>query len=101
MNLLRKLLTILVVLATVVVGVLFALQNTTLVPLDLLVYTFDPKSLALWVLAAFAAGGVLGMLTASGIILRLRTTLRMANKRTAKVMSELDTLRASGSKSSE
>jgi putative membrane protein len=101
MNLLRKLLTILVVLATVVIGVLFALQNTTLVPLDLLVYTFDPKSLALWVLAAFAAGGVLGMLTASGIILRLRTTLRMANKRTAKVMSELDTLRASGSKSSE
>ena len=101
MNLLRKLLTIFVVLATVVVGVLFALQNTTLVPLDLLVYTFDPKSLALWVLAAFAAGGVLGMLTASGIILRLRTTVRMANKRTAKVMSELDTLRASGSKSSE
>ena len=101
MNLLRKLLTIFVVLATVVVGVLFALQNTTLVPLDLLVYPFDPKSLALWVLAAFAAGGVLGMLTASGIILRLRTTVRMANKRTAKVMSELDTLRASGSKSSE
>ena len=101
MNLLRKLLTILVVLATIVVGVLFALQNTTLVPLDLLVYTFAPKSLALWILAAFAAGGILGMLTATGIILRLRTTVLMANKRTAKVMSELDTLRAKGTKSSE
>lgn len=101
MNLLRRLLTILIVLATIVVGVLFALQNTTLVPLDLLVYTFDPKSLALWILAAFAIGGVVGMLTASGIILRLRTSSRMANKRTAKVMSELDTLRASGTPSSE
>ncbi|MEH6568367.1 MAG: LapA family protein [Halioglobus sp.] len=101
MNLLRKLLTILVVLATVVAGVLFALQNTALVPLDLLVYTFAPKSLALWVLAAFATGGVLGMLTASGIILRLRTSVLMANKRTAKAMSELDTLRARGSKNSE
>ena len=101
MNLLRRLLIILIVLATIVVGVLFALQNTALVPLDLLVYTFDPKSLALWVLAAFAVGGVLGMLTASGIILRLRTSARMANKRTAKVMSELDTLRASGTPSSE
>lgn len=101
MNLLRRLLTVLIVLATIVVGVLFALQNTTLVPLDLLVYTFGPKSLALWVLGAFSIGGVLGMLTASGIILRLRTGARMSNKRTAKVLSELDTLRASGTSSSE
>lgn len=101
MNLLRTLLTILVVLATIAVGILFALQNTTLVPLDLLVYTFAPKSLALWILAAFAAGGILGMLTASGIILRLRAKGLMADKRTAKVMSELDTLRAQGIKSSD
>ena len=101
MNLLRRLLTLLIVLATIAVGILFALQNTTLVSLDLLVYTFDPKSLALWVLGAFAIGGVLGMLTASGIILRLRTSVRMSNKRTARVMSDLDTLRASGAPSSE
>ena len=53
MNLLRKLITVLVVIATMGVGVLFALQNTVLVPLDVLVYNFEPRSLALWVLAAF------------------------------------------------
>ena len=60
MKLLRNLLTIFVVLATLGMGVLFALQNKTAVPLDLLVYTLGPQSLALWVLGAFALGGVLG-----------------------------------------
>ena len=101
MNLLRKLLTLLVVLATIAVGVLFALQNTILVPLDFLVYTFEPKSLALWVLAAFAVGGVLGMLTASGIVLSLRTSLRMANRQVTKSKAELDSLRTASLKNSE
>ena len=101
MNLLRKLLTLLVVLAAIVVGVLFALQNTALVPLDLLVYTFEAKSLALWVLGAFALGCVLGMLTASGIILRLRTSLRLANRQVAKAGAQLDKLRAAGLKEGE
>ena len=61
MNLIRKLLILFVVLVTVVAGALFALQNTALVPLDLLVYTFEAQSLALWVLSAFATGGVLGI----------------------------------------
>ena len=96
MNLLRKLLTLLVILATVAVGVLFALQNTVPVPLDLLVYTFAEKSLALWVLAAFAAGGLVGMLTAMGIVVSLRTALRGANKKATKANLELDKLRNAG-----
>jgi putative membrane protein len=46
MKLLRSLFTLLVVLAAVVIGVFFAEQNKSPVPLDLLVYTFEPKSLA-------------------------------------------------------
>lgn len=101
MRLLRKLLTLLVVLATIAVGVLFALQNTALVPLDLLVYSFEAKSLALWVLAAFAIGGVVGMLTATGIVLRLRTSLRTARRQTERAGAELEKLRVAGLKDSE
>lgn len=101
MNLLRKLITFLIILATVGVGVLFALQNTMLVPLDLLVYTFAEKSLALWVLAAFAAGGIVGMLTAMGIVVSLRTALRAANKKATKANLELDKLRTAGLKTVE
>ena len=98
MNLLRKLITVLIILATVAVGVLFALQNTALVPLDMLVYTFAEKSLALWILAAFATGGMVGMLTVMGIVVSLRTALRAANKKVTKTNLELDKLKNSGLK---
>jgi lipopolysaccharide assembly protein A len=101
MSLLRKLLTLLVVLAFISIGVLFALQNTALVPLDLLVYRFEAKSLALWVLSAFALGSVVGMFTASLIVVRLRTSLRLARRQLAKTGGELDKARTAGIKHGE
>ncbi len=89
----RKLLTLVVVLATLAVGVLFALQNKAPVPLDLLVYTFNPQSLALWILASLALGGLLGMLASSAIVLRLRTSLASANRKLTKANTALDKLR--------
>ena len=85
----RKLITLVIVLATIAVGVLFALQNKAPVPLDLLVYTFDPKSLALWILASLALGGLLGMLASSAIVLRLRTSLASTNRKLTKANTEL------------
>ncbi len=93
MKFLRKLLTAVVVLAAVAVGMLFALQNKTEVPLDVLVYTFQPRSLALWVLCAFAVGGLLGMLACSAIMLRQRASLGAANRRLARSRSEVGKLR--------
>ena len=75
MKFLRNLLTLVVVLAMIAVGVLFALQNEEPVPLDLLVYQFEPRSLALWLLSALAIGGLLGLVISSAIMLRLRTSL--------------------------
>jgi putative membrane protein len=89
----RKLITLVIVLATLAVGVLFALQNKAPVPLDLLVYTFDPKSLALWILASLAMGGLLGMLASSAIVLRLRTSLASTNRKLTKANTELAKLR--------
>jgi putative membrane protein len=93
MKFLRKIMTVLIVLATLAVGVLFALQNKAPVPLDLLVYTFEPRSLALWVLAAFALGGVLGMVMSSGILLRMRAANSSSKRKLAKTRAEVDKLR--------
>ena len=65
MKFLTKVLSALVVLATIAVGVMFALQNKAAVPLDVLIYTFGEQSLALWLLLAFTLGGALGMLMSS------------------------------------
>jgi uncharacterized membrane protein YciS (DUF1049 family) len=97
MKFLRNLFTVVIVLATVAVGVLFALQNKMPVPLDLLVYTFAPRSLALWVLAAFAVGGVLGMLISSVILVRMQASLATVKRQLAKARAEADKLRDSES----
>lgn len=101
MKLLRNLLSIALVLATVAIGVLFALQNKMPVPLDLLLYTFEPKSLALWVLAAFALGGVSGMVLSSLLMVRQRASLGTANRQLKKVRAEVDKLRTAGLKDGE
>ena len=72
---LRKFLTVLTVLVTLLAGVLFALQNEAPVPLDLLIYTFQPQSLALWILIAFVLGAIMGMVVSSVILMRARASL--------------------------
>ncbi len=101
MKLLRNLLYIALVLAMVAVGVLFALQNEMPVPLDLLVVTFEPRSLALWLLIAFAVGGVLGMAMSSVLMVRTRTSLGSAKRKLARSKVELDKLRTAGLKDGE
>jgi len=95
MKLLKKLITVLVLLAAVAAGVLFALQNKEPIALDLLVYTFEPHSLALWLLLSLALGGLLGLLISGVLIVRLRTSLSMAQRKLSKVALELDALRKS------
>lgn len=89
MKLLRRLLTLLTVVAMVGIGVMFALQNKAPVPLDLLIYTLQPQSLALWVLGAFALGGIVGMLISSAIMVRLRTSLGASKRQLEKTRLEL------------
>lgn len=96
MNVLRKLLTLVISIATLVLGVLFALQNMEPVALDLLVYKFAPRSLALWVLGAFALGGIGGLFASGLVILRLRGARSAANRQLDKARLELDRLRTAG-----
>ncbi|MEP5765236.1 MAG: LapA family protein [Halieaceae bacterium] len=84
-NFLKNLVYFLILVAVLVIGVLFAVQNTATVPLDLLVISLSEQSIALWVLLAFAVGGVLGMLTSIGLVLRLRAQLLGAKRKLSKL----------------
>lgn len=101
MKLLRNLLTLALVIGAAAIGVLFALQNETPVALDVLVYTFAPKSLALWLLSAFAIGGLVGMLLSSFLLVRQRASLGSANRKLTRARAEVDKLRTAGLKDSE
>ena len=94
MSILRSLLMLVVVVAMAAAGALFALQNEATVPLDVLVYTFAPRSVALWVLAAFALGGIAGLLMASLLVLRLRARLRLLRRQLNKTQGEVESLRS-------
>ena len=96
MKLLKRLATVLVLLAAIAVGVLFALQNKEPIALDLLVYAFEPRSLALWLLLALALGGLLGLTISGFLIVRLRTSLSITQRKLSKTAIELDKLSKSG-----
>ncbi|PID55111.1 MAG: hypothetical protein CR978_00480 [Gammaproteobacteria bacterium] len=96
MAVIRKIIVFLLVLAMVVVGVLFSLQNETLVPLDALVYTFPERSLSLWVLCAFGIGGLFGMFASMGVMWRLRRQVRNNQREIKRNRQELSQLRAAG-----
>ncbi len=81
MQFLRNLFYFLIAIAMLGLGALFAVQNEATVPLDLLVVLLPERSVALWVLLAFALGGVTGLLTSLGIILRQRTALAAARRK--------------------
>ena len=94
LSFLKKLLALLLALAMLALGILFALQNPQAVPLDILVLQLPPQSLALWVLAALALGACLGLLSSSLTLLRMRARLAAARRQATQAQADLK--RASG-----
>lgn len=101
MRLLRNLVYLLVLLAAVAAGVLFALQNTQPVALDLLVYRFHERSLALWLLLSLGVGGLLGLLASSLMIVRLRARLAVTRRKLEQALTERNRLRVGGIRDGE
>jgi lipopolysaccharide assembly protein A len=83
MKFIRNVFTLLIAALTLLLGVLFALQNQTPVPLDLLVIRFEEQTLAVWILLAFLAGGLLGIVSSFGIALRARRAERRLRRQLA------------------
>ena len=94
MGFINKIFTGLVVLAMLALGILFAIQNTVMVPLDLLFIVLPEKSLALWLILAMSIGGVLGMIVSWGIILKLKKDILLARVQSDHRKQEPDTVRA-------
>jgi putative membrane protein len=95
MRWLRRLVAIIVLLLVLAFGLLFSLQNTAPVPLDLLVAQLNARPLAVWLLLAFAVGGLLGVLVGSAALIRLQTSrfrLRRRLETCEKELSELKSL---------
>lgn len=98
MRFLKRLVVVLLVIAVLLVGILFTLHNTTPVTIDLILVTLPQASLSLWILGAFALGGVLGILLSSLMLMSLKTRLYYLNKKMQSSRQELNKLRTSGLK---
>ena len=64
-------------------------------------FTFAPRSLALWLLVAFALGGLAGLLVSSFYVLRSRAALSSSCRQLAGARSDLEQLRGKESNTVE
>ena len=101
MSLLRALLGILMLVAMIVAGGLFALQNTVPVPVDLLVIQLAERTLALWLLLSLSLGVLLGLGAASVMLFSQRARLAALRRQKQRLSLEVDRLRKVGLTDSE
>ncbi len=66
MRWLKGLILAIILLAVLLVGILFAVNNREALPLNLIWIELPPASLSVWLLASLAVGVLLGMLAMSG-----------------------------------
>lgn len=96
MRFMRRLLAFLLILLVLIFGVLFSIQNTATAPLDLLLFQLPEQRVALWILLAFALGGVTGVLISTIAIVQLKSHSLLLQRKLDKSRKEL-----SGSQSAE
>ena len=97
----RRLLTALFLLLVFIASVDFSFLNTVQVPLSLGSWEFSPQSLALWIISAFALGGLLRLVFAVGVsnYFKKQTEKRRLRKQLKLAESELSKLRSISTKS--
>ena len=71
----------------VAAGGLFSLQNTEETPLDLIVVQLPAQPVAIWVLAALAAGVVIGLGAGTLLAIRRSATIRRLRKQRDRLMA--------------
>ncbi|SFU72760.1 lipopolysaccharide assembly protein LapA domain-containing protein [Halomonas korlensis] len=93
MRWLKGLILAIILLAVLLVGILFAVNNQQALPLNLIWLELPEASLSVWLLASLTVGVLLGMVAMSGVYLRLRTLLTRAQRHNHQQRKELDRLR--------
>jgi len=89
MSLIRRVLIVAFALIILLVGVLFSSHNNQMVVIDFLVYKTPEFYLSFWIIASFALGGLIGVLSSSAAIIRLKTGQKRSNKKIKRSESEL------------
>jgi lipopolysaccharide assembly protein A len=89
MKRLARFLLFLLLVLVLLAGFVFTLNNTTAVPLWLGT-DLNPKPLSVWMLLAFAAGGLLGLLLGLGLLQRVRHRLEVRQLRARVRQLELE-----------
>jgi putative membrane protein len=74
MQILKSIFLLLLIVAVIAFGLLFSIENTALVPLNILIMELPEQRISTWLIAAFFTGGVCGMLSASLLVLRLQAS---------------------------
>lgn len=95
----KTLLVALVLLAVMAYGVLFSIENSEPVALDLLFAQLPELRLSLWIFFAFALGGIGGLLAGSVSVIRARARHASVSRKLARAEKELDNIRTSAFKS--
>lgn len=95
MKLLKSLLIVAIVLVVLFAGLLFSVENDVAVPLSLIVVELPEQRLSVWLMAAFALGGVFGVLAAGFSNLRLRLSRSVVNRKLHRTETELQRSRTS------
>ena len=86
----------LICLLVLFIGVMFTINNTVLVSINLVFFTLPEASLSTWLVATFIMGGIFGMLVSVVTVLTLRARLRAEKRRVTNANKELDKLRTNG-----
>jgi len=95
MRWIRRALIAILLLLVLVFGLLFSLQNVQSVPLDLIALQLHERPLAVWLLAAFALGGLAGLAAGSIALVKLQANRYRLRRRLETCERELSELRGS------
>lgn len=93
MKWIKRLFTFLLLLIVFFWGVLFTSENTSMVPLNLLIIELSAASISVWLIASFALGGLAGMFISLLLVGRLKMTSFRDRKKLARSEVELSRLR--------
>lgn len=99
MRFVKRIIVIAILVLVLLFGLLFTLQNSAQVSLDLLVVQLEQQRLAIWLVLAFIVGGLIGLLVSSLTIVRLKGREAALRRKLAHRDQELSKLRTAPLKS--
>lgn len=98
MKWLKRLCILVLLVAAFFWGMLFTAENTAQVALNLVFWQLSPASVSLWIILAFAVGGLLGLLLSLLLVIKLQASLHRTARRAQAFEKEVTALRANALK---